>query len=342
MRDHQIQTPILLAGMLLAGLSFTAPAGARTAPPGPAPQPAAAAMAPPPGYEEAAEAEADYAIQLERPERAGRRYRLRTRATVLEAYGVQLGFQGAAEPASGGWDKDFGVDFEAVREVLEVDSRGRSVRESYTVERCTRIAEGESVELLRPGTVVIARHGGGETVFEARGAKLSRKARKALSAVVELPAAGAVSADDLYGSRQRHVPGETWPVNTLSAILDLKRQGFGADERSLQGTSALVAETEAAGLPALEMRFNLAGQNVTPPGSDGFKTQSGTLSVDVTAVYPLDVAQPPLRWIERLEYVGRLENAVSGPLSTGLDVRLKLLRDVEMTPLDEAGPQGGR
>jgi hypothetical protein len=276
--------------------------------------------------------EEGHEVRLDRPFEVGARHRVQVSARVERSYDVGLALVPGQPGANFEIDRVFSVDLEAVREVVAVDTLGRPTEELYTLARCTRAGKNGSPKvLLPPGSVLTASLAlDGTTRLELRGARLPRKARKALEAVIEL--AGGASRDALFATTVPHRLGESWSVQPDILAEELERQGATVSPSDIAGRATLVALRRVDGIEVLEVRGQVEGRNITVPGQTPGQSPPATVRMSFSGLYPTDPNRPPSR--ERIETEihgavegGDAESGVAGSL--GLHEKVVLTRTVE-------------
>src|SRR5215471_757103 len=89
----------------------------------------------------------NYAIYMSPPVHAGQSYTVSSTGSTLK------------RNSSGDRvlkEVDYQVQFQGGAAILEVDGKGRPVKMAFTVEKLTKIEKGTTIDLLQPGSVVVA------------------------------------------------------------------------------------------------------------------------------------------------------------------------------------------
>lgn len=218
----------------------------------------------------------DYEVRLARPMKVGSKYRLAATGSETVRSKLTTGDRVVKTTEEG-----FTLEFVADATVLEVDGQGRATRKSFTVVSSKITREGETNALLPAGTVVVAAAQGSDVVFQVGDKPVERSIAKALSSVLSVYS-GYPDDDELFGTRARKKPGESWGVNTDAAIAMLKELGAEARKEDVRGSTTL----ERVSDEHLFISARMDAANVLPPLPEGFKAEGGGFRVEISGRFP--------------------------------------------------------
>ncbi|MFO0561737.1 MAG: hypothetical protein U0269_27240 [Polyangiales bacterium] len=199
-----------------------------------------------------------YTIRMHRPARVGLRTRQTHVGSSRELRVVRA--NGAEQPRS---EQQTHVEFDAVAEVLAVNSVSKPTRVRYTVERFTSSDGEQSSAVLAAGTTIEVAFAASseESVISVAGSPASEAIRKALNDAINLTVSDE-NEDAVFGTRTPRAVGASWPAN----IEPLRRQmEQGPLEVPADGTQATVTlagvVNREPGNPLLDVRGNVEINN---------------------------------------------------------------------------------
>ena len=146
----------------------------------------------------------------------------------------------------------FTADVVAVQEVLAVDERGEATKLRLTVNKCIIESKDGHTETIPAGTVITGTLRGGETLFEIKDAKLSATASKVFALLFDLDE-GDITSDDVFGTKERKKPGDSWPINVDAGARDLIHDGIEVSPADISGSVSLLEVREYKGQKCLEL-----------------------------------------------------------------------------------------
>jgi hypothetical protein len=182
------------------------------------------------------------------------------------------------------------VSLDAVRSVLEVDTRGNALRDEYEVTSLTRTTpQGERL-LLRDGarvTVTRARTRNAAQVAVTGSADVGAVREAMLDAVEHIHHPGFPPPDEIYGTTEARRVDTAWPVEaTLLSQGLFDATGFGT---RLSGRARLAGRETLGGIDCLRFEVNLHGA-ITSTGVvvPGFSLLQGEIRGHSETVLPND------------------------------------------------------
>ena len=228
-------------------------------------------------------AQKDYEIRLERPLKPGDRCRFSVQGKNLQEMQADADGQIVMHTKD-----EFSVEYAGVRKVLEVEPAGRPTKVSDTIEKLILIRRGNRIELAKPGSVLIASIQGKKKTFQIDGRPVDAEMAKTLEVVVEISQGGATD-DDIFGTKGRKRPGDTWDMNGALAARDLAKRS-NVDVRNLSGKVALESVTQDETGEILNIKWQIAG-DAKPLEMPALVTSfHGPFKATLVAKYPVDVS----------------------------------------------------
>lgn len=211
-----------------------------------------------------------YAIKLVRPAKVGQRYEVQVTGTLGETTITAL--KGQAAPQ----DRNLKVELTATAQVLETDDRGREVRIAYTVRKCERNLDGQTSEVIAPGTVITVLNEGGRKQFLLKEGTLAAEARSSLDLVLHVHT-GDTDDDDLFGTRARQPVGGSWAVDREAAAKILGPMFPGIQASNVVGSASFSGLQQTNGVECLTVTGQLKVDGIklpTPPDMDLSRAKS--------------------------------------------------------------------
>ena len=171
----------------------------------------------------------EYDIRMDRPVRAGEKFRMTAKGTAEEKSLIKMGDELVRDDR-----ENFAIDFEATMTVLEVDLRQRPTKAQFVVSKCIKTEAYDQRPLIPPGAVVVAAVKDRESVFTVNGEPAGREAGQALDLVITLSKGGATD-DEIFGTRSRKKVGDRWGINAELAAKELSDLKFKVTREALRG-----------------------------------------------------------------------------------------------------------
>jgi hypothetical protein len=183
--------------------------------------------------------------------------------------------------------EDVSAEFEARVEILDVDASGEPVRVAFTVSKFTKPNDGATVELLKPGSVVLV-DGSAEDPVSLKGGTISDEARKAFGVIYSPHRPGSATDNDVFGTKEPKAFGESWPINAKLASEDLKESGIEISPDHLEGRTELVGKDRLGDTDCLSVRTELAASGVAMKGLPaGATSEEGTMQATFAGCVPI-------------------------------------------------------
>lgn len=255
-------------------MALTACGGARTAAVGTAPTPRR-----PSGTR----------FRLDRPFAVGAHLRMEVAAT--ERTQSTLTLDGAP---SGGQQREERAQMSARTEVLEVDPRGEPIHSRFTIERFEFGEPGQEPITIPPNRVLeIAR---ADTAEHARvtidGEPATDAMRHAVQLLVSLThGESGIGSDEVFGSREPHNPGDSWPVDADRAAQSLAASS--GIRGTYHGTTRFVGAAEVRGVACNSLEMSLDGDLDALPGlPQGITLDRAHLTTRGRVMLPIDEQLP--------------------------------------------------
>jgi hypothetical protein len=182
--------------------------------------------------------------------------------------------------------EDFAVEYAAARTVLEVEAAGRPIKVSDVIEKLSLIRRGNRTELAKPGSVLVASTEGKKKRFEIDGRLVDAQSAKALEVVVDISQGGATD-DDIFGTKSRKKPGESWEMNRALAAQDLAKR-TNVEARNLAGKVTLESVTHDPTGDILNLTWQVTGDARPLQLPAAITSLHGPFKATFSGKYPLD------------------------------------------------------
>jgi len=184
--------------------------------------------------------------------------------------------------------QEFQVSFRGQTKVQEIDKNGEAIRAELTVVKLTKTAAGGTVELLKPGTVVIADSRQTPSLTLKDGL-LEEATQAALRLVYSIHTPDSATDDQIFGTKKLHAIGETWPVNTILAAEDFGRNsGLSLTPQQLNGNVTLVGIGRIGSLACAQVQGTISGNGIYGPVTDaGAKIMRAEFEAELGGCFPL-------------------------------------------------------
>ena len=286
--------------------------------------------------------EVSYEVKLHRPLKVGTKYALTADGAVVRQATLKRGFVTQKQPEEG-----FGVRLEATVEVLALDEIGEEAKLACTVEKCTRITPEGETELVAKGKVLIAEGKGKDTVFTLKdgGQALSKEATEALDLVVSLDTNDKLTDDELFGTKDRKKPGQSWPVSAEGVASDSERVGAVVKPGDVEGSFRLDGVEKEGDVECLKLSGNLVVKKLLAKADDGedggaggglpegFVVEGGSMEAKYGGLFPLDSSVGSLQESASMTFVTHVKGKAPGGAGGAADevtIESRVQRAVEM------------
>jgi hypothetical protein len=228
-------------------------------------------------------AAADYAIQLNRPMKAGDTYHIS--ATGKESVKEVTSIDGKAQPDS---VREESITIDGSVKVLEVDKNGQPSKISMTVERCL-IKQGAEEKPLAKGTVVTGSVKDGKDVFEIDG-KPAGDLDDILGLLFTL-GKGEASDDEIFGTKDRKKVGDSWAINSALAAKDLQKDDFKAAPDDIKGTVTVEKAVKSGDTDCLQMKGEVTVSRFDMSLPPSMKVEKGAVHLTMVSLLPIDTSK---------------------------------------------------
>ena len=220
----------------------------------------------------------NYVVHLLPPIHAGQTYAVSTSGSKRDQTSIGDRVLKATE---------YQVNFEGRAEVLAVDGRQTPTRIAFTVERLTKIEGGVTIDLLKPGSVIIT-DGSQQQPISLKDGAIAESVREAFRLVHPAHKPGDVTDDDIFGTKDAKGIGDRWSINLALAAENLRDTGISIPAGRLSGTVSLVGKDKIAAIECLSIQGELRADGVTmkdlPPG---FTMDRGSFGAVFRGCFPL-------------------------------------------------------
>lgn len=238
----------------------------------------------------AVDAGKDYAIKLDRPLKAGDRFKVSSSGEITTAMKMTSGSNTLKEQT-----ETMKATLEGEYKVVAVNEKGHPTSGTFTVSKWDGSIDGQPVTEVQSGMIIEFIVDGKNVSIRSKDEEFAGKVKKLLEGV--LPDAeeehGATN-DDIFGTKDRKKVGEKWPVNVAAAVKDLADM-VKIDEKDMAGTVQLEKVVNVDGVPCLHVTGSIGISKVgglLPPeakvtSSKATMSLSGDLPVDVSLTAPI-------------------------------------------------------
>ena len=227
-----------------------------------------------------------YPIRLSSPDHIGKK----SHVSVIGSFN-----QEAASTQNGSVLKSVSTNrlviFEGREEVLSLDADGVALRESFTVEKFTNLENGVTGILLNPGSVILT-DGSQEKAKQIvlKNGVMSEAARTAFSWILAPHSPDRHSDDEIFGTKEPKAIGDSWPINKLAAISDLRGTLIIPIER-MTGAVSLVSKGSISGDECLNLLAEVKADGVAIKNApEGFVPDRGKMDITLRTCIPISPA----------------------------------------------------
>lgn len=261
----------------------------------------------------------DYKIKLDRPEKAGSRYRLN--ATFSKTEKMTVTANGMVVQNR---DRNVNAVLEAVVQNLKVDDKGNVLKKRVTIEKFT---DDKGNELLKKGQVVVAETVDKKTKHQlADGGTLEPKALAAVKEIVKTHT-GKPSDDESFGTNKRQKVGDSWKIKSGFAAKELE---IPAD--AIQGTVKLEKVETVGGRKCLRLTTRstvTAFPKAASLKKMGIDVKSIDFKITMSGLFPVDLTQQPVSRSAKMTMKADLD----GPNGVKLKMSMQFSGKRTRTPL---------
>ncbi len=246
----------------------------------------------------------DYQIKFHRPPKVGDRY-LVTATGATETTTTPI-IAGQKQPPD---VTGFTAEVEAVEEVLTVGETGDATKLRLTINKCIIESKDGHEETIPAGTVITGTLHGGETLFEIKDGKLSATASEVFALLFDLDE-GESTTDEVFGTKERKKPGDSWPINVDAGARDLIHDGIEVSPADISGSVSLLDVREYKGQKCLELMARCRVGRLKPAWDDlpaGLEVAEAALIIQFSGLFPEEVPLELVKTSMTLEMTARLE-----------------------------------
>ncbi len=164
----------------------------------------------------------DYAIRFLRPLKPGDEYKISAAAKQTQAL-----FVTSNDVPKRDDKKEIAVQLDGVEKVIEVDANGKETKIALTVDKFTVTTSGSAADIEPKGTVINSSVVDKKEVHEIDGKAVDHPVARALDMVISL-SCGEPTNDEMFGTKERKKPRDSWDVNgdKIKAALELSAGGM--------------------------------------------------------------------------------------------------------------------
>ena len=228
-------------------------------------------------------AEEDYEIRLNRPDKPGDQFKV----FATGHSSLEMQFLSGADVMKE-MKNDFSVEYEATRKVLAVEpAAGRPTKVRDTVAKAVVIRGKNRSDIAAKGAVLTASLENKKNKVEIDGRTVNPETAKLLEVVINLSRGGATD-DEIFGTKGRKKPGDTWNINAVAAADDLARSD-NIEMKKLAGEVKLDSVTHEASGDVLNITGHMAGDGRIPLPAN-ITSIRGPFEVTFSGKFPTDLS----------------------------------------------------
>lgn len=210
------------------------------------------------------------------------------------------------------------------REVLALNDKGREVKQSFTVDKCTISDGNQTNEFLPKGAVIVAEAvaGADEDVYTVNGQKQQPQVAKLIGIVFKAEDPDGMSEDEVVGTDKPQKVGDTWPVNVEKAVKDMSERKIIVKPENLSGTNRLVEVAEVDGVRCYKVESLITMKQARVPQD---KDALVNMEAKAVRVFPLDPTKQAVSMAVTMAFV----STAQGKDADGKDMTLE--NQIEMS-----------
>ncbi|MHC4910581.1 MAG: hypothetical protein ACYTF9_12760, partial [Planctomycetota bacterium] len=238
--------------------------------------------------------ETAYDIVMTRPFEIGQRFHYRGEGMFMQKTGgVVLGQEDTTPP------RKYVMRMESRMTVGAVDDKGRALGAVHVIESCVMTQDGRAVRTFRPGSVLKVTRDEFETEYEIDGAMAAGEEKMMFELLASLDANGATE-DEMYGTAQPRLVGETWPISSERMAADFQKQtAQSISVEQIAGETRFVEVTEHDGQRCARLHTEFTTTDFIP-GLEALPADAELLAAGMAAqfegLYPVDLTK---QWLAR-------------------------------------------
>ncbi|HXV74813.1 MAG TPA: hypothetical protein VD788_00725 [Candidatus Polarisedimenticolaceae bacterium] len=235
-------------------------------------------------------------------------------------------------------DLSIRIELQALIEILEVDERGRPLRESLGVDFLVYGAGDAPTQALPTGSVIIAETVGSRTDFRLEHGELPAMARAALQIVVGTYTGDVPDDDLIFGTTEPQPVGGSWGVDAAAFARAMRANGVVLGSDGLDGTVELVGVERIEGVECLRVEAVVKVDGLaTRDVAQGIEQLHGSAEVELTGLFPTDLGRPRMHDSKTVG-MELVVKSTAGPM-TGTTMRSTSLRQGKKTMIPFARRQ---
>jgi hypothetical protein len=184
--------------------------------------------------------------------------------------------------------QEFQVTFEAQAKVEGVDKSGDPYRVAFTVARLSKTVGSATIDLLKPGTVVIA-DGSRTPHLTLKDGTMQKEVQDAFEVIYSAHQPDTSDDDAWLGTNQPRSVGETWPINAAVATSDLQRQsGITISPDQLSGTASFAGINKLAGADCAHLTIQVRADNFSAKEiAPGISAKRASFTAELGGCFPI-------------------------------------------------------
>ena len=227
---------------------------------------------------------AEYRIQTRRPAKVGAPYQFSCQAQYTHKITASAGSTVLQSLRT-----NRVVELETRVEVRESDPAGRIASAALHLVRLLSGEGKDRIELLPPGTVVLASRVGDQEQFTVKGKPVDGETQLALSLVSPVRKQDGID-HEAFGTDSPRQIGESWDINVAPIVASFQKLNVGVNPEDLQGRATLEGVVTVGTTECLDLAAKVYIKKLNPPLPAGLKAKRFFGSIRMTGKLPLDVA----------------------------------------------------
>jgi hypothetical protein len=263
-------------------------------------------------------------VRLGRPCKKGERYRISGSAFASVRRAASADGRVLADETEG-----FKAEFAADVAVLELGPEGDLIKEALTISNCRVQRDGSTRQLFPKGTVVVVALENGRRVFRVNGQPVDDKAEQVVDMMSAIgPSHDALSDDQVFGTAEQRKVGDSWSVNSASAVKSLREETkIRVSEEDMHGVVTIEKKTTCGNEECLIISGKLDADLVTVD-TDELRLDSGEAHFRISGAFPVDTSH---RAVDRafemqMRASGRVKRDPKGP-----ELQIDVTKETKMT-----------
>ena len=226
----------------------------------------------------------DYEVKLCRPSKVGLKYEL------------TASFESSSENIVSSKDKvlnsekvSMKASLQGVVTITKIDKKKQTSECSVVVTKLTKKENGSTVEVevLAKGTLFTVKKINDEEVFQINNKSVDDAVAIVLKEFFSI-SSSKYTDDDIFGTKDRKVIGDSWPINSVMAAAQAQKKGISVDPKQTTGNTSIIKKLVTNGKDCLQVRGTLSVEDMIPPLPATLILQESKMTGTMFEVLPID------------------------------------------------------